>query len=233
VLPIERRGTAPDRRPGQRPPAVLPACGVRVRARLGELARVVSPCTEDGQPAPALRFGDPRVMALFSCLCAFALLFAGLTNRSLRPLGAGLVPATRACQMTYDLRRLRRKGLIRRLPRKPALRADRRRPAACRLLHEDLLADRLPLARRARPDPAGEIAERTPLARALARIRASARRPYRRGGNHGLKSSLRPSTPAPWAPRPQPTCERSRPEVRTAKPSLYVEDTIPRPCGHV
>ena len=33
------------------------------------LTRLVSPSIEDGQPAPALHFGDPRVMALFACLC--------------------------------------------------------------------------------------------------------------------------------------------------------------------
>src|SRR5205814_4088745 len=43
---------------------------------------------------------------------------AGFTNRSLRAQVAGLLASTyTASQMTYDLRRLRRKGLIRRLPR--------------------------------------------------------------------------------------------------------------------
>jgi hypothetical protein len=81
------------------------------------LQRVVSPSTEDGLPAPALRFGDQKVMALLSCLCSFAHLFAGLTNASLRELVAGLIPGYSARQMTYDLRRLRRKGLIRRIPK--------------------------------------------------------------------------------------------------------------------
>jgi hypothetical protein len=79
--------------------------------------RLVSPSTTDGLPAPALRFGDPRVMALLSCLCSFTHLFAGLTNRSLRELMADLIPDYSAGQMTYDLRRLRGKGLIRRVPR--------------------------------------------------------------------------------------------------------------------
>jgi hypothetical protein len=81
------------------------------------LARLVSPSIEDGQPAPALRFGDPRVMALLACLCSFQHLFAGLTNRTLRPQIAELIPGYSTGQMTYDLRRLRRKGLIRRIPR--------------------------------------------------------------------------------------------------------------------
>jgi hypothetical protein len=81
------------------------------------LRRVVLPSTHDGQPAPGLRFGDPRVMALLSCLCAFTHLIDGFTNRTLRALIAGLLPDYSARQMTYDLRRLRRKGLIRRVPR--------------------------------------------------------------------------------------------------------------------
>jgi hypothetical protein len=80
------------------------------------LERLVSPSTQDGQPAPALHFGDPRVMALFSSLCSFKHLFQGLTNRTLRPLIAELIPGYSTGQMTYDLR-LRRKGLIRRIPK--------------------------------------------------------------------------------------------------------------------
>jgi hypothetical protein len=36
------------------------------------LTRLVSPSIEDGLPAPALQFGDPRVMALLACLCSFS-----------------------------------------------------------------------------------------------------------------------------------------------------------------
>ena len=81
------------------------------------LEAVVLPSTIDGQPAPGLRFGDPRVMAVLACLCAWQHLFAGLTNRSLRELVAGLIPGYNARQATYDLRRLRRKGLIQRVAR--------------------------------------------------------------------------------------------------------------------
>jgi hypothetical protein len=80
------------------------------------LQRVVSPSIEDGLPAPALRFGDPRVMALLSSLCSYRHPFAGLTNRTLRELVATFIPGYSARQMTYDLRRLRRKGLIRHAP---------------------------------------------------------------------------------------------------------------------
>ena len=75
------------------------------------------PSIEDGLPAPGLRFGEPRTMALLACLCCFQHLFAGLTNRSLRELIAGLIPGYSARQMTYDLRRLRRKRFIQRIPR--------------------------------------------------------------------------------------------------------------------
>lgn len=81
------------------------------------LKRVVSPSVEDGQKAPALHFGDPRVMVLLACLCSFQHLIAGLTNRTLRELIAGIIPDYSRSQMTYDLRRLRRKGLIRRIPK--------------------------------------------------------------------------------------------------------------------
>jgi hypothetical protein len=56
-------------------------------------------------------------MALLASLCSFGHLFEGLTNRSLRALVAELIPGYSARQMSYDLRRLRRKGLIHRIPR--------------------------------------------------------------------------------------------------------------------
>jgi hypothetical protein len=94
--------------------AQLQACACAPDATT--LQRVVLPSTHDGQPAPGLRFGDPRVMALLSSLCAYSHLLEGITNRSPRALVADLLPRYTARQMTYDLRRLRRKGLIHRLP---------------------------------------------------------------------------------------------------------------------
>jgi hypothetical protein len=94
----------------------LDACACAPDATL--LERVVLPSTtDDGLPAPGLRFGDPRTMALLACLCSYQHLIVGLTNRSLRALIAGLIPGYTARQMTYDLRRLRRKGFIQRIPR--------------------------------------------------------------------------------------------------------------------
>jgi len=79
--------------------------------------RVARPTICDGRRAPALRFGDPRVMALAGALCAIVHTITGFTNRSLRAQVTTLlgVPYS-ASQMSYDLRRLRLKGLIIRLP---------------------------------------------------------------------------------------------------------------------
>ena len=78
--------------------------------------RVALPSVEEGQRTAALRFEDPRVMALAGSLCALVHAFVGFTNRSLCARVSSLLggPYTSA-QMTYDLRRLRLKGLIRRL----------------------------------------------------------------------------------------------------------------------
>jgi len=70
----------------------------------------------DGRRTPALRFGDPRVMALAGALCATLLAATGITNKSLRALMTGLLAAPYTPgQMTYDLRRLRLASLIRRI----------------------------------------------------------------------------------------------------------------------
>ena len=75
-----------------------------------------STLTEDGRRSPALRFGDPRVMALLGALC-IGLNALGFTNRSLRAQVSHLlgVPYT-VNQMSYDLSRLRVNGLIARRP---------------------------------------------------------------------------------------------------------------------
>jgi hypothetical protein len=79
--------------------------------------RVAHPSVEERRRAPALRFGDPRVMALTGALCSTLLAATGITNRSLRALVAGLLGTDyTSAQMTYDLRRLRLKGIITRLP---------------------------------------------------------------------------------------------------------------------
>lgn len=112
----------------------LRTLGQRINSRLLETERTAHDCglgepqfaelmlpgqTPDGQPAPGLKFGQPRVMALLGALCLFALTPEGITNRRLQPLVADLLggqerPYT-SRQMGYDLRRLARKGLIRRV----------------------------------------------------------------------------------------------------------------------
>jgi len=82
------------------------------------LAEVTRPSvTADGQHVPALRFGDTRVMALMAAIVGFAHLITGFDNKTVTSLMTTLLdqPYT-ARQTTYDLRRLRRKGLIERLP---------------------------------------------------------------------------------------------------------------------
>jgi len=68
---------------------------------------------DDGLYAPGLRFGDPRVVALLATIVRFCYLMDGFTNgqltESIRAFRS--VPYS-SRQATYDLRRLKRKGLI-------------------------------------------------------------------------------------------------------------------------
>jgi hypothetical protein len=129
------------------------------------LERIVLPSTRDGQRAPALRFGDPRVMALLASLCPYTHLFNGLTNRSLRALIAEHLPGYSARQMTYDLRRLCRKGLLRRLPgsQRYQLTADGRRLAV--FFTKTYTRIICPSLTELDPKLPAEIADRHPLAR--------------------------------------------------------------------
>lgn len=105
--------------------------GTAINRRLLETERVSQDCllsceslerlsqpttTETGQRAPGLRFGQPRVMALFAVLCRFAPGLNGFRHAEVREIVAsllGLAPeAYTPSQMSYDLRRLRLKGLI-------------------------------------------------------------------------------------------------------------------------
>jgi hypothetical protein len=77
------------------------------------------PADIEGQRVSALRFGDPRVQALFAVLVIFSLQPQGFRNRELRPLlaqalGLDNQQITRG-KMSYDLRRLRLHGLIQRI----------------------------------------------------------------------------------------------------------------------
>jgi hypothetical protein len=130
------------------------------------LEAVVLPSQTDGQPAPGLRFGDRRVMALLACLCHYGHLFAGLTNRSLRDMVAILIDGYTARQATYDLRRLRRKGLIFRVPgsRRYQLTAEGRKIAV--LFTKTYTRIVNPSLAELDPQLPPEIARRAPLARA-------------------------------------------------------------------
>jgi hypothetical protein len=81
-------------------------------------AEVTRPTTTaEGLHAPALRFGDPRVMAVLAATVRFTHLIAGFDNRSLTELVSALTGAPYTSRhATYDLRRLRRKQIIERLP---------------------------------------------------------------------------------------------------------------------
>jgi len=145
--------------------AQLQACACAPDATT--LARVVLPSrTPDGDPAPALRFGDPRAQALLAALCCFQHLLDGLTNRSLHGLVAGFLPGYTPRQMTYDLRRLRANGLLVRVPasHRYQLTNDGRRLA----VFFAKTYTRIVTPSLAELDPAlpAEISERSPLARA-------------------------------------------------------------------
>jgi hypothetical protein len=82
--------------------------------KLGQSSRM-----ENGQRASALRFADPRTMAVLEVLACHAYIPQEIGNRSLRGAVAqrleGVLETYSSAQMTYDLRRLRLKGLIERI----------------------------------------------------------------------------------------------------------------------
>ena len=82
------------------------------------IERITRPTvTGDGRKAPALRFGDLRVQALAGATAAMLFTVTGITNRSLRALMTGLLHRPYSMnQASYDLARLARNGLIRRIP---------------------------------------------------------------------------------------------------------------------
>ena len=105
--------------------------GFKANRRLLEVQRISHDCSigEDAfhsvqrprliaeQRACALRFEDERVQALLHALVLFRLLPNGFSNRDLRERLAPLRGVNvSAGSMTYDLRRLRLHGLIRRIP---------------------------------------------------------------------------------------------------------------------
>jgi hypothetical protein len=82
------------------------------------IERITRPTvTGDGRKAPALRFGDLRVQALAGALAAMLFTVTGISNKTLRGLMTGLLHRPYSMnQASYDLGRLARNGLIRRVP---------------------------------------------------------------------------------------------------------------------
>jgi hypothetical protein len=82
------------------------------------IERITKPTvTDDGRKAPALRFGDLRVQALAGALANMLFAVTGITNKHLRVLMTGLLHRPYSInQASYDLTRLARNGLIRRIP---------------------------------------------------------------------------------------------------------------------
>jgi hypothetical protein len=79
--------------------------------------RIASPTSVGGVRAPGLTFGDPRVQALAGALLMIGLSVTGLTNTSPRACVASLTAIRYSCgRASYDLRRLRLKDLVERIP---------------------------------------------------------------------------------------------------------------------
>jgi len=86
-----------------------------------EFEHIQRPVRVHHQRAAGLRYGDRRVQALFHALLLFRLHLVGFTNRELREalaplLGISADDLTQG-RMTYDLRRLRLHGFIKRIPK--------------------------------------------------------------------------------------------------------------------
>jgi hypothetical protein len=81
---------------------------------------LTTPQTVQGQRASGLRFGDPKVLAWFTALLLFRHVPRGFSNAELRQILAPLLTCSaqdlKPGQMTYQLRRLRLRGLIERIP---------------------------------------------------------------------------------------------------------------------
>lgn len=86
-----------------------------------EFRTLTTPQVIDGQRVSGLRFGDTTVLAVLTALMMFRDLPQGFTNSQLRHTTARLLTCSaqdlKPGLLTYHLRRLRRRGLITRIPR--------------------------------------------------------------------------------------------------------------------
>ena len=154
--------------------------------------------TADGRRAPALRFGDPRVQALAGALCRQPARRhrhhqqepARLDDRTARRA------ATRMNQASYDLARLRRNGLITRIPGR-----NRYRLTADGLRVRDLLHQG--------PQPAPAT--------------AAGRRPSHQP-HHRCAPPCAPSTSTSTPASPTPGYRRRLPETLTSAKVLATKD---------
>jgi hypothetical protein len=91
-------------------------CGILANPVFERIARPSADAA--GRRVPAMRFGDPRVQALAGCLAVWEMAVSGITNKSLRAWMTGMLGSPYTMnQASYDLARLRRNGLIERVPR--------------------------------------------------------------------------------------------------------------------
>ncbi len=81
-----------------------------------EFEGMIRPTRVDGQRVSGFTFGDPLVFALLSCLLIYRFQLNGLTNRELRVVLLALSDdpdlTLTPGRMSYQLRRLRLRGLI-------------------------------------------------------------------------------------------------------------------------
>jgi len=136
------------------------------------LREIVLPSLTDGQRAPALRFGEPRVLALLGALCSFTHLPDGFSNQELRRYVADLLdpdaPPYKRTHMTYDLRRLRLKGMIQRVPGKNRYMLTARGVRWALFLTKVYCRIVRPFSRRLDPQPGHSASDRAFLALDLA-----------------------------------------------------------------
>ncbi len=76
------------------------------------------PVVVDERRVSALRFGDPRIQAVLAAILLHVFLPMGFNNRQMREAVADLLSTDTygSRQATYDLRRLRLRGLIEMIP---------------------------------------------------------------------------------------------------------------------
>ena len=119
--------------------------------------QVTRPSTsDDGLYAAGLRFGEQRVMAILAALVGFCFLIRGFTNRQLvERVKALLESPYTSRQATYDLRRLKRKGLIAKIAGTQSLSTDEPGPPGRRAFHQDIRPSSRTRIRRARSQAAG------------------------------------------------------------------------------